>query len=103
MFCCAVLGLTLSMSGHEGFFRFVRQSLKFHGIVLHQARFSSGDALPSLPPGWTPSAIKDANEWVTNFKRKRTVDKQDVTISFARSSGPGGQVSKAVKNPCDYY
>lgn len=91
------------MSGRLGFFRFVRQSLNFHSIVLRQARFSSGDALPSLPPGWTPSAIKDANDWVTNFKRKRILDKQDVTISFARSSGPGGQVSKAVKNPYDYH
>jgi hypothetical protein len=83
---------------HVGFFRFLRQSLNFHSIVLRQTRFSSGGAIPSLPPGWTSSAINEANDWVTNFKRKKTLDKQAVTISFARSSGPGGQVSKAVKN-----
>jgi hypothetical protein len=101
MFCRV---FDLSMSGHQsGFFRFLRQSSKFHGIVLRQTRFSSGGAIPWLPPGWTPSAINEANDWVANFKRKKTLDKQAVTISFARSSGPGGQVSKAVKTWYDYH
>ena len=59
-----------------------------HGRGLAQSA-SPGD----LPPGWTPSLLEEAKRWVSTYRTTRSVSKQDVDVSFARSTGPGGQVS----------
>jgi hypothetical protein len=46
-----------------------------------------------LPPGWTPSLLEEAKRWVSIYRTTKYVSKQDVDVSFARSNGPGGQVS----------
>lgn len=58
---------------------------------LKQVRLISGNA-GRLPFGWTRETLEQANKWTTTFKARRSIDKQDVDVSFARSSGPGGQV-----------
>lgn len=45
-----------------------------------------------LPAGWTPPLLEEAKLWISEFRKTKTVPKQHVDVSFARSSGPGGQV-----------
>lgn len=71
---------------------FARIPVSLQTINLSKAHLSSGGPSPLLPVGWTPSTIKEANDWVIDFKKRKSLSKQDVEISYARSSGPGGQV-----------
>ncbi|PVF95463.1 hypothetical protein CPB86DRAFT_764024 [Serendipita vermifera] len=46
---------------------------------------------PALPPGWTNAELAEAETWISSFRNRKALFKDDVHISFARSGGPGGQ------------
>ncbi|KAG8836593.1 hypothetical protein FRB91_008575 [Serendipita sp. 411] len=48
-------------------------------------------SITSIPPGWTLSSIDDAKRWIADFRGHKSIKREDTEVTFARSSGPGGQ------------
>jgi hypothetical protein len=64
-------------------------------LSLYPRNFSTSQSLP-IPPNIAvlqgPADWAEARKWVEQFKTE-SIPKSLVELSFARSSGPGGQVS----------
>jgi hypothetical protein len=69
------------------------QVFRSYPIFLHGRGLAQSASPGDLPSGWTLSLLEEAKRWVSTYRTTESVSKQDVDVSFARSNGPGGQVS----------
>lgn len=70
-----------------------RQLLKSVSLAPQIRGLAQSASPGELPPGWTPSLLEEAKRWISHHNGSKVVPRQYVDVSFARSSGPGGQVS----------
>lgn len=67
-----------------------------HHVSAFTRSLSSLPAPPSLSVIKTSSDTRNAREWIAFF-RQREIPKDLVELNFARSSGPGGQVTGPIQ------
>jgi len=96
MFCPLFLLFVPPMLGPSCFRRLVWTPLNLKNTVLAH-RYTMG--VPPVTPGVhsltansSPEDLDPARAWIVNF-RSFALRREDVSLTFARSSGPGGQVS----------
>ena len=84
------------MLGLSGFRRPIWSPVNLKNAVLahgYMTRFPpAAPYVHSLTANASPKDLDAACAWIENF-RSYALRREDVNLSFARSSGPGGQVS----------
>lgn len=78
-----------------------RRSLAASQNILLWRRLASSANSPQFPPKIpkldTPEENNQARQWISTF-RNSVIPKNDVELTYSRSSGPGGQVSNLLKD-----